>query len=293
MKVLDKAEARKVIYKVSINTMVINFLLTAAKLAAGIFGNSIALVSDAIHSASDVLSTIVVMLGARLSNKKPDEKHPYGHEKFECIAAIVLALMLFGTAATIGFYGVKSIFCGDIVIPDKITVFAAFLSIVVKEWMYRYTKNAADKINSTSLYADAWHHRSDALSSIGSLIGVVGAMCGLPVLDPIASFVICAIIIKVAYNILRTSIAQIIDSAAPEEVEQKIREIILTFEDIKGIDMLKTRLFGSRIYVDIEVKIDKDMSFEDVHELTHKLHDDIEHANTSIKHVMIHANPTG
>lgn len=293
MKGLDKAEARKVIYKVSINTMIINFLLTAAKLAAGIFGNSIALVSDAIHSASDVLSTIVVMLGAGLSNKKPDEKHPYGHEKFECIAAIVLALMLFGTALTIGFYGVKSIFCGDIVIPDKITVFAAVLSIVVKEWMYRYTKNAADKINSTSLYADAWHHRSDALSSIGSLIGVVGAMCGLPVLDPIASFVICAIIIKVAYNILRTSIAQIIDSAAPEEVEQKIREIILNCKDIRGIDMLKTRLFGSRIYVDIEVKIDKDMSFEAVHELTHKLHDDIERANTSIKHVMIHANPTG
>lgn len=293
MKGLDKAEARKVIYKVSINTMIINFLLTVAKLAAGIFGNSIALVSDAIHSASDVLSTIVVMLGAGLSNKKPDEKHPYGHEKFECIAAIVLALMLFGTAATIGFYGVKSIFCGDIVIPDKITVFAAVLSIAVKEWMYRYTKNAADKINSTSLYADAWHHRSDALSSIGSLIGVVGAMCGLPVLDPIASFVICAIIIKVAYNILRTSIAQIIDSAAPEEVEQKIREIILNCEDIRGIDMLKTRLFGSRIYVDIEVKIDKDMSFEAVHELTHVLHDNIERTNTSIKHVMIHANPTG
>lgn len=290
---MDKAEARKVIYKVSINTMIINFLLTVAKLAAGIFGNSIALVSDAIHSASDVLSTIVVMLGAGLSNKKPDEKHPYGHEKFECIAAIVLALMLFGTAATIGFYGVKSIFCGDIVIPDKITVFAAVLSIAVKEWMYRYTKNAADKINSTSLYADAWHHRSDALSSIGSLIGVVGAMCGLPVLDPIASFVICAIIIKVAYNILRTSIAQIIDSAAPEEVEQKIREIILNCEDIRGIDMLKTRLFGSRIYVDIEVKIDKDMSFEAVHELTHVLHDNIERTNTSIKHVMIHANPTG
>ena len=158
--------------------------------------------------------------------------------------------------------------------------------------MYRYTKRAANKINSTSLYADAWHHRSDALSSIGSLIGVIGAMCGLPILDPIASFVICIIIIKVAYNIFQTSIAQIIDSAAPEEIEQQIREIILNYKDIKGIDMLKTRLFGNKIYVDIEVKIDKGMSFEEVHELTHQLHDEIENSNLSIKHCMIHANPT-
>ena len=251
-----------------------------------------ALVSDAIHSASDVLSTLVVMIGAKLSSKKADEKHPYGHEKVECVASLILSLMLFGTAVTIGMYGCKNIFDSNIAIPSQITAWAALISIVVKEWMYRYTKRAANKINSTSLYADAWHHRSDALSSIGSLIGVIGAMCGLPILDPIASFVICIIIIKVAYNIFQTSIAQIIDSAAPEEIEQQIREIILNYKDIKGIDMLKTRLFGNKIYVDIEVKIDKGMSFEEVHELTHQLHDEIENSNLSIKHCMIHANPT-
>ena len=289
---MNEADTKRIIYKVSINTLIINFLLTAVKLISGLIGNSMALVSDAIHSASDVLSTLVVMVGAKLSSKKADEKHPYGHEKVECVASLILSLMLFGTAVTIGMYGCKNIFDSNIAIPSQITAWAALISIIVKEWMYRYTKRAANKINSTSLYADAWHHRSDALSSIGSLIGVIGAMCGLPILDPLASFAICIIVIKVAYNIFQTSIAQIIDSAAPEEIEQQIREIILNYKDIKGIDMLKTRLFGSKIYVDIEVKIDKGMSFEEVHELTYQLHDEIENSNLSIKHCMIHANPT-
>lgn len=289
---MNKEETKKIIYKVSINTLIINFLLTAIKLIAGLIGNSMALVSDAIHSASDVLSTFVVMIGAKLSSKKPDKKHPYGYEKVECVASLILSLMLFGTAITIGIYGFKSIFTSSIIIPSQMTAWAAVLSIIVKEWMYRYTKRAADKINSTSLYADAWHHRSDALSSIGSLIGVVGAMCGLPILDPIASFVICIIILKIAYDILKTSITQIVDLSAPEEIEQQIRKIILSYEDIKGIDMLRTRLFGNKIYVDIEVKIDKSMSFEDAHKLTHQLHDEIENSNHLIKHCMIHANPT-
>ncbi len=287
--------SKKIIYKVSINTVIVNFLLTIVKLLAGVLGNSVAIISDAIHSGSDVLSTFVVMIGAKLSSKKADEKHPYGHEKFECIAAIILAFMLFGTAITIGCYGISiigNILKGEIVIPSAIAAWSAVLSIIVKEWMYRYTKNAAGKIKSTSLYADAWHHRSDALSSIGSLVGVVGAICGFPILDPIASLIICVIIVKVAYDILRTSLSQIIDTAAPEQVEDQIRQVILDYGDVKHIDMLKTRLFGNRIYVDIEVQIDKNMSFSDVHALVHRLHDDIEKRNNSIKHCMIHANPT-
>ncbi len=289
---MDKSNSEKIIYRVSINTVIVNVVLTIIKLLAGVLGNSMALISDAIHSASDVLSTFVVMIGAKISNKKADEKHPYGHEKFECIASIVLALMLFGTAFAIGFYGVESIFNQSTIIPSQITAWAALLSIVVKEWMYRYTKKAADVINSTSLYADAWHHRSDSFSSIGSLVGVIGAMCGFPILDPIASLVICGIIIKVAYDILRTSLSQVIDSAASSEVEQKIREIILSHEEIKAIDVLKTRLFGSKIYVDVEVQIDKNKTFIEAHNLIHNLHDDIENSNSSIKHCMIHANPT-
>lgn len=289
---MQELDSKKIIYKVSINTLIVNFILTVVKLVAGVLGSSMALISDAIHSASDVLSTFVVMIGAKISNKKADEKHPYGHEKFECIAAIILALMLFGTAITIGFYGTEDILNGKLIVPSQMTAWAAALSIVVKEWMYRYTKKAATKINSTSLYADAWHHRSDSFSSIGSLVGVIGAMCGYPILDPIASLVICVIIIKVAYEILRTSLAQIIDSAAPVEVERQIREIILSYDEIKAIDMLKTRLFGSRIYVDVEVQIDKNKTFIDAHDLIHRLHDDIENSNSSIKHCMIHANPT-
>ncbi len=292
---MSEINNKKIIYKVSINTVIVNFVLTIIKLIAGIVGHSVAMISDAIHSGSDVLSTFVVMIGAKLSSKKADEKHPYGHEKIECIAAIILALMLLVTAITIGVYGVniiKNILNGEIVIPSAIAAISAVLSIIVKEWMYQYTRKAAKKINSTSLYADAWHHRSDALSSIGSLIGIIGAMCGFPLLDPIASLVICFIIVKVAYDILKTSLAQIIDTAAPEQVENQIRDIIFSYNDVKNIDMLKTRLFGNRIYVDIEIEMDQNMSFNEVHDITHKLHDDIESSNALIKHCMIHANPT-
>ena len=282
-------------YRVSINTIILNVILSVFKLLAGILGNSTAMISDAVHSLSDVLSTFVVMLGLKLSNKKADENHPYGHERMESIAAMILAAMLFVTAIAIGYYGVLKILKfseGESVTPGIIALVAAIVSIVLKEWMYHYTKKVAKKINSTSLFADAWHHRSDAFSSIGSLIGIVGARMGLPILDPIVSLFICVVIIKVAYDILRTSIAQIIDTKAPDEIEENIKEIINSFDQVESIDVLKTRQFGNKIYVDIEFQINKNMPFEEVHSIVHCLHDAIELSNDSIKHCMIHANPT-
>ena len=287
--------SQKMAYKVSLNTIVLNTILSVLKLIAGIIGNSSAMISDAVHSGSDVLSTVVVMIGIKISSKKADEKHPYGHEKLESIASMILGSMLFVTAILIGYYGILKILKfshGEVVFPGVIALIAAIISIIVKEWMYHYTKNVADKINSTSLYADAWHHRSDAFSSIGSLLGILGAMMGLPILDPIFSIIICVVIVKVAYDILRTAIAQIIDTKASDEVEDNIREIINSFDEVEVIDLLRTRQFGNKIYVDIEVRINKDSSFEEVHDIIHRLHDKIELSNESIKHCMIHANPT-
>ena len=287
--------SQKMAYKVSLNTIILNTVLSVLKLIAGIIGNSSAMISDAVHSGSDVLSTIVVMIGIKVSSKKADEEHPYGHERLESIASMILGAMLFVTAILIGYYGVLKILKfsnGEVVFPGVIALIAAIISIVVKEWMYHYTKKAADKINSTSLYADAWHHRSDAFSSVGSLIGILGAMMGFPILDPVVSIIICGVIVKVAYDILRTSIAQIIDTKAPDEVEDSIRKIINSFDEVKVIDLLRTRQFGNKIYVDIEVQINKNSSFEEVHDVIHKLHDAIELSNSSIKHCMIHANPT-
>ncbi len=285
----------KIIYKISTTTIIINLFLTLIKLFAGIFGRSMAMISDAIHSGSDVLSTAAVMVGAKLSGKKADKKHPYGHEKIESVTSIILAVMLFASAVSVGFCGVSEIIkCskGSIPAPEAYVMWFALLSIVLKEWMYRYTKKASIEIKSPALYADAWHHRSDAFSSVGALIGVAGANLGLAVLDPIASIIICLIIVKVSFKIAKTGLDQIIDTSASPDVEKKITDIIGSYAEIIKIDLLKTRQFGSKVYVDAEVRINKDMSFQEVHTLVHKLRDDIERHNESVKHCMIHANPS-
>ncbi len=292
---LKQCTDEKLIYKVSITTILVNLILTLLKLFAGIFGRSMAMVSDAIHSGSDVLSTLAVMIGAKFSNKAADKKHPYGHEKIESVTSILLALMLFVTAVYVGTCGVLEILKAkhkEINTPSGFVIWFAILSIAIKEWMYHYTLKASKKTNSSALYADAWHHRSDAISSIGSLIGVAGAILGFQLLDPIASIIICFIIVKVAFDIAKTGFDQLIDTSASKETEDKIRKIINGYEKIKKIDVLRTRQFGSKVYVDIEVQVDKNMEFEEVHDLTHKLRNDIEKNNSFIKSCMIHANPT-
>ena len=288
---------KKIAYRVSVNTIIQNILLSAFKLFAGIIGNSAAMLSDAVHSLSDVLSTLVVIIGVKISSKKADEKHPYGHEKMECISSIILAMLLFTTAVGIGAGGIISIIKSlkgelTIEIPGAVALVAAVVSIAVKEIMYHYTVRAARRIKSNSLLADAWHHRSDALSSIGAFAGILGAMLGFPILDPIASVLIALLIIKVAINITTSSVDQMIDTAAPEEIRERIEEIIFEFKDIQNIDLIKTRLFGNRIYADIEVRLDKNMTLFQAHSIIEDVHDTIEHRIPDIKHCMIHANPT-
>lgn len=292
---MNETYNRNIAYKVSFNTIILNIILTVIKLIAGIFGHSNAMVSDAIHSASDVFSTIVVIIGIKISNKEADKEHPYGHEKFECIASFLLSLFLFVTAIFIGFSGVLNIIKytqNIIIIPSIGALWAAVLSIVLKEFMYHYTKKAAKKINSSALLADAWHHRSDAISSVGALIGVGFSRIGYPIFDPIVSISICILIIKVAFDISKTSISQLTDTAAPLEVENEIINIINKFNEVYAIDMIKTRLFGNKIYVDIELQIDKNMTLEKSHKIIQNIHDEIEKKNRLIKHCMIHTNPT-
>ena len=186
------------------------------------------MISDAVHSASDIISTFIVMIGIFISRKKSDDKHPYGHEKFECIAAIILAAMLFFIGIGIGLDGINSIISGSyktIKYPGIIALIAAIVSIVAKEWMYWFTIHSANKINSGALKADAWHHRSDALSSIGALIGIAGSMIGFTILDSIASIVIALCIIKAASDILKDGIDKMVDTSASEEIIKQINNI--------------------------------------------------------------------
>lgn len=279
--------------KVSTVSIVSNVFLTIIKFIAGFISHSGAMISDAIHSLSDVLSTFVVIIGVKLSNKKADKEHPYGHERLECVASIILAVMLALTGVGIGANGIGNIIKGKyiILVSGTLALVIAVVSILVKEAMYWYTRNTAKKINSGALLADAWHHRSDALSSVGSFIGILGAKLGFPVLDSIASVIICLFVIKVAYDIFKDAVDKMVDKSCDEDTIKKIEDIIYENKEVVKIDDLKTRQFGNRYYIDVEISVDKNMSVLNAHDVAQNVHDDIENRLPSTKHCMIHVNP--
>ena len=285
---LDKKQIDySIAIKVSIISLVVNIVLTLFKLFAGIFAHSMAMVSDAIHSASDVFSTFIVMLGVKLAAKQEDAKHKYGHERYESVAAIVLAMVLAFTGIGIGYKGISVIVDGsykDLAKPGTLAIVAAVVSIVVKEAMFWFTRHYAVKINSDALRADAWHHRTDALSSIGSFIGILGAMMGVLVLDNVASIVI-------ALLILIDAIKKMTDESCDQNIEDKMQKTICEVEGVCGVDMLKTRMFGNRIYVEIEIGVDGTMSLENAHAIAENVHDKIEKEWEEVKHCTVHVNP--
>ena len=284
----------KLAMRVSATGLAVNVLLTVFKAAAGILANSGAMLSDAVHSASDVFSTFVVMAGVKISARSSDSEHQYGHERIECIAAILLAGVLFLTGLGIGVSGIKEIFAGgtsELEAPGALALIAAVASIVIKEWMYHYTKSAAVKVNSTALMASAWHHRSDAFSSIGSFAGILGARIGFPVLDPIASVVICFFIGKAAFDIFKDAVDKLVDRSCDEETAARMREVVLSQPGVVRVDELRTRLFGAKIYVDIEIAADGSKRLSETHAMAQNVHDEIERSFKNVKHCMVHVNP--
>ncbi len=284
----------KVAMKVSFVSIFFNVFLFLFKLLAGILAHSGAMISDAIHSASDVFSTFVVVIGIKLASKASDKQHPYGHERMECVAAIILATILAVTGLGIGLSAVETIHNAEtnkITIPGQFALIAAIVSILVKEAMFWYTKINAKLIDSSALMADAWHHRSDALSSVGALIGIGGARMGFPVLDPIASIVICLFIWKAAYDIFKDAVNKMLDTACEDAIEQEMRTVALEQAGVEGIDLLHTRVFGNKIYVDMEICADGQKTLLETHQIAEQVHDAIEQQFPKVKHIMIHVNP--
>ncbi|MBA2846455.1 cation diffusion facilitator family transporter [Methanococcus maripaludis] len=277
--------------KISKITIIANIALSILKILAGVFGKSSALIADGMHSFSDILSTVVVMLGLKLSEKPADESHPYGHERIEPALTKILAVILLVTALMIFYCGLTTIIGGNYQIPGNITIIAALISIFTKEWMYKYTKKGAEQIESSALLADAWHHRSDAFSSVGTLIGVVGAKLGHPILDPIASIVISLFIAKMAFEIYFKALNQLLDRAADSKTIEEIKKIILSVDGVLEIDVLKTRIHSNKIYVDVEISVDKDLSLIDAHNISENVHSQIERKLKRVKHCMVHVNP--
>jgi cation diffusion facilitator family transporter len=284
----------KIAMEVSQKSLVANVILSVLKFIAGVVANSGAMISDAIHSASDVLSTVVVMIGVKLSSKAEDKDHPYGHERLECVAAIILAMMLFATGVFIGYESIQKILSAEteeLPIPGTLAVAAAVISIIVKEIMFWYTRHYAKLIHSEALMADAWHHHSDSLSSVGALLGIVGARMGLPVLDPVAGLFICFFIAKAAIDIFREAVEKMVDHNCDEALENALREKILSYAEVHSIDLMKTREFGNRVYIELEVSVDGKLPLIEAHEIAENIHDDIEKNFSQVKHVMIHLNP--
>ena len=283
----------KIAMKVSIISIIANVVLAAFKLVAGILAHSSAMLSDAIHSASDVFSTFVVMIGIKIASKEPDEEHPYGHERMECVAAIILATILCITGLGIGKNALKFITgnSSEVSVPGMLALIAAIVSIIVKEAMFWYTRHYAKKIDSGALMADAWHHRSDALSSIGAFIGIIFARMGYVMMDSIACLVICVFIVKAAYDIFKDAIDKMVDKSCSLEVEAEIRTIVMSVDGVKGIDSLSTRLFGNKMYVDIEIRADGEKTLNETHEIAEAVHDSIEAQFEKVKHIMVHVNP--
>lgn len=289
-------EYSKTAVRVSLVSVIGNALLTLFKLLAGIFAGSGAMVSDAVHSASDVFSSIIVIIGVKLSTKASDDEHQYGHERFECVAAIVLAVILCVVGLFIGHTAIEKLTAGDtgtIEAPGALALVAAAVSIVCKEAMYWYTRYYAKRLNSAGLMAEAWHHRSDALSSIGALVGIWGARRGYPRLDAVASLLICAFILKAAYDIFVDAMEKMVDKSCNQEELAALRTCVMTVDGVLGIDRLQARTFGNRLYVDLEIREDGAKTLLEAHRVAEQVHDTIERQFPVVKHIMIHVNPEG
>jgi len=285
---------QRAVERVSTAGIVGNCLLAAFKFAAGLLGHSSAMLSDAVHSTSDIVGGLIVIVGVRLAEKQPDKEHPYGHERLECIASILLAVILLLVGLSMGGSAAEAMVSGtykSAVMPGRIALLAAGVSLVVKEAMFRYTVSRAKALGSGALRAEAWHHRSDALSSVGSLIGVAGARLGLAILDPAAGLVICLFILKSAWDIFREAMERMTDHSGGEELETAIRDCVGEFAPVRRIDLLQTREFGRKVYVDLEIGMDGALSLTEAHGTAEALHDALEQRFPQIKHVMIHVNP--
>ena len=265
----------KAIYRVTLVGTAVNVVLTIAKLLAGIFGRSSAMVADAVHSASDFATDLVVLVFVRISAKPKDEDHDYGHGKYETLATLIIGLALAAVGIGILVNAARSIAMvmngGTIPSPEPIALIAAVVSIVAKEWLYRYTVAVGRRVQSSSVIANAWHHRSDAFSSIGALVGI-GCAYFLGgkwrIADPIAAMVVAALIVNVAYGLVRSGLEELLEKSLPLDVENDILGILTANPAVTKPHNLRTRRIGSGVAIDAHIRVDGNMTVHDAHELT-------------------------
>lgn len=286
------------IYKVTLVGSVGNAILLTFKFVAGIVGNSSAMIADAVHSLSDFVTDILVLVFVSISAKPQDQSHDYGHGKFETIASFLIALALMAAATGIVVSGTMKFLSwldgNELKTPGWMALWAALLSIAIKELLYQYTMHRARKLDSQVMVANAWHHRSDSLSSIGAAIGI-GLAIWLgqrwTVLDPLASIVVGLMLVKVAYELLKTSMGELTECSLPEETENEIIEIILSFNDVGQLHNLRTRRIGNRIAIEAHVRMDGQLPLYVVHERATTIEQKLKERFGPTTHVSLHMEP--
>ena len=291
---MDNDHFEAVATRVSIVSITVNLLLSGFKFLAGALGHSGAMLSDAVHSLSDVLGSLIVIIGVKLSARASDEDHPYGHERMENVASLILSGILAAAGIAIGKQALTAIIDGSFrtaAAPGKLALIAAVVSIAVKEAMFWYTWVREKQIRSDALKAEAWHHRSDALSSVGALIGIGGALIGARIMEPIASIVICLFILKVAVDIFREAVDKMVDHACSASLEKEICDCAAGQAGVVRVDVIRTRQFGRKIFVDLEIAADGGQTLHEAHEIAQCVHDRVEEAFPDVKHIMVHVNP--
>ena len=288
----------KEIYKVTLVGSAGNAALLTFKFIAGVMGNSSAMIADAVHSLSDFVTDILVLVFVSISAKPQDTSHDYGHGKFETIASFLIGLALVAAATGIVVSGALKLWAwwggAELESPGWIALWAAVLSVVIKELLYQYTARRGRKLDSQVMIANAWHHRSDALSSVGAAVGIGLALWlgqHWAVFDPLASVVVGLMLLKVAYELLKTSINELTESSLPAETEQEIEQIILSFGDVRQPHNLRTRRIGNRIAIEAHVRMDGRLPLETVHERATTIERKLKERFGNNTHVTLHMEP--
>lgn len=278
--------------KVTVLSIILNIILTILKVISGVLGKSSAIIADGIHSASDILTSIGVLIGNYFSKKPKDLEHPYGHERIETIVSFILSSVLIFISIKIGVDGVKSLLNPEsIVTPTPLPLIISFVSILIKEFQFRITIRVANKLNSPSLKADAWHHRSDALSSIAAFIGIGGAILGIKILDPLASLTVALIVIKVGFDIFKSSFNDLIDRSIDENDIKEIKSLTLNNSEIFSIKSFKSRRHGAFAYIDMTIILNRNLTLFKAHKIADDLEKEIISKFNYIKEINIHTEP--
>lgn len=295
---LEMSERERDIYKVTLRGSLVNFILLVFKFVAGVVGRSSAMIADAVHSLSDFVTDVIVVVFVRISGKPQDKGHDYGHGKFETLATAIIGVALFVVGVGILVNATKSIvgvIRGEVLeAPGVLALVAAAVSVVLKELLYQYTVLEGKRHNSKVVIANAWHHRSDAFSSVGTLVGISGAMFlgeNWRVLDPIAAFIVSIFIIKVSIELTKSSIDDLMEKSLPEEVEQRIEEIILSYPEVNSPHHLRTRQIGNNVAIEVHIRMNGELTLREAHDVTRLIEQSLRQEFGEDTHIGIHMEP--